>query len=262
MADEEEADWSEAPPPEERWFEGLSLQQIRDYCLKRATPADDLQELLATERLKAKRIAERECGSCRLCCKNLQIVEKPDVAGVDFDKKRHVWCQHAGSGGCAIHEDQSQIPVACASFLCAWRGGYLEDDERPDRLKAVPKLEAGPPIGHAITWYLNQGATELNSKARRAAQRMLDGQDNAVSFPLPQLVSVASGLPLTVVLPGMPMKDAKGRPGRRRIARWQTEFAVMCAGGAGEQAYRRSLKPQKTSGLLMPPDRKAPRPKR
>lgn len=53
---------------------------------------------------------ERQCGSCSLCCK---LMDVPDI------KEPHQWCPHAraGAGGCAIYPRR---PERCREFHCMW----------------------------------------------------------------------------------------------------------------------------------------------
>ena len=62
--------------------------------------------------------SRRECGSCSLCCK---LMDVPEV------KPRHDWCPHArpGQGGCAIYQHR---PELCREFHCMW----LIDEKLPD----------------------------------------------------------------------------------------------------------------------------------
>ena len=53
----------------------------------------------------------RECGSCSLCCRVLEIAE--------LNKPAHTWCRHCrpGKGGCSIYADR---PPVCRGFACMW----------------------------------------------------------------------------------------------------------------------------------------------
>ena len=54
----------------------------------------------------------RECGSCSLCCRVLEITE--------LAKPAHTWCRHCrpGKGGCSIYAAR---PPVCRGFACLWR---------------------------------------------------------------------------------------------------------------------------------------------
>lgn len=224
----------------DRWWEGMTPDERRAHAVETASPDAVRLEKLATERVRNRRIQERSCGECRLCCKVLRIGESASVNGVQFDKPGHTWCEHSTLGGCAIRQDDTKIPVACTTFMCAWLGGFLEDHERPDKLRAVPKIEEGQPIGHAMVWY-PEDAAPLSKLAQRAAQRMLDGSDAATEWKLPQGIAAASGHLRTMVLPGARMKGASGQPTRKQIVDYQRAFAVKLAGGAGMRAFDHGL---------------------
>lgn len=72
----------------------------------------------------------RSCGSCSLCCKVMSIPELEKPAGS--------WCPNvrlgSSCGGCAIYETR---PESCRSFACAWLDGFLPENLKPDRSKAV-----------------------------------------------------------------------------------------------------------------------------
>ena len=53
----------------------------------------------------------RDCGSCSLCCRVLDIDELKKPGGQ--------WCKHCrpGNGGCSIYSDR---PSICRTFACRW----------------------------------------------------------------------------------------------------------------------------------------------
>lgn len=65
--------------------------------------------------------AERECGTCSLCCKLLPVVT--------LRKGANTRCEHQRRTGCKIYD---QRPNECRLWLCAWLGGG-EALDRPDR---------------------------------------------------------------------------------------------------------------------------------
>ncbi|MCC8963217.1 YkgJ family cysteine cluster protein [Bradyrhizobium sp. Pear76] len=70
----------------------------------------------------------RECGSCTLCCKVLEVT--------DLGKPVNTICNDIlAGGGCEIYHDR---PRQCRSFSCAWLQGYLEDDWFPETTGMVP----------------------------------------------------------------------------------------------------------------------------
>ncbi|MEZ4332255.1 MAG: hypothetical protein R3F35_10905 [Myxococcota bacterium] len=86
---------------------------------------------LASDPERARRAAERRCGSCSLCCTVLRVDALAKPAGRDCVHQRAI-------GGCAIHAER---PPICRAYHCLWLQGGLEDDERPDRTGGVVDLE-------------------------------------------------------------------------------------------------------------------------
>lgn len=69
----------------------------------------------------------RQCGSCALCCKVLEVT--------DLGKPIDTACKHIMSGGgCEIYE---QRPRQCRSFTCAWLQGHFDDDWFPEKAGIV-----------------------------------------------------------------------------------------------------------------------------
>ncbi len=73
-------------------------------------------------------MSKRECGSCSLCCKVLDVPAVYKPAGQ--------WCKHFAAGtGCEIHQLR---PKACREFACLWLKGYgLGDEWKPSTAKFV-----------------------------------------------------------------------------------------------------------------------------
>ena len=77
----------------------------------------------------------RECGSCSLCCKVLEVKPLYKAAGQ--------WCKHSrpGQGGCATHQLR---PKACRNFSCLWlTEDWLGPEWKPEVAKFVLSLD-GP----------------------------------------------------------------------------------------------------------------------
>lgn len=91
----------------------------------------------------------RECGSCSLCCKVLDVPAVYKPAGQ--------WCKHFATGtGCNIHQLR---PKACRTFSCVWLAeNWLGDEWRPTACKFVMAYEYD---GGALVVYPDPGA--LNS---------------------------------------------------------------------------------------------------
>lgn len=70
----------------------------------------------------------RECGSCSLCCKVLDVPSIYKPAGQ--------WCKHFAAGeGCSIHQLR---PKKCREFSCLWlTEDWLGDEWKPSNAKFV-----------------------------------------------------------------------------------------------------------------------------
>lgn len=73
-------------------------------------------------------MSKRECGSCSLCCKVLDVPAVYKPAGQ--------WCKHFAAGsGCEIHQLR---PKSCREFACLWLKDYgLDDAWKPSVSKFV-----------------------------------------------------------------------------------------------------------------------------
>jgi hypothetical protein len=71
-------------------------------------------------------VANRECGSCSICCINLRIEE------VNLKKLAGTPCIHLSKdNGCSIYLER---PEVCRNWYCGWRYmKLLDEDWRPDK---------------------------------------------------------------------------------------------------------------------------------
>jgi len=76
----------------------------------------------------------RQCGTCTMCCKLIEVAE--------LNKPQNVWCSHCAPGkGCRVYD---QRPADCRSFNCGWLvDTSLGESWRPDRAKFVITEEPG-----------------------------------------------------------------------------------------------------------------------
>lgn len=76
----------------------------------------------------------RQCGTCTMCCKLIEISE--------INKPQNVWCAQCRPGkGCGIYATR---PGECRQFHCGWLvDRSLADEWRPDRAKFVITQEPG-----------------------------------------------------------------------------------------------------------------------
>lgn len=79
---------------------------------------------------KAK-AARRKCGDCQACCTALTIHA--------ITKPAQTRCPNQCAAGCAIYKER---PSECSTYLCMWRQGWGEEDDRPDKLGAVLDVAA------------------------------------------------------------------------------------------------------------------------
>jgi hypothetical protein len=77
-------------------------------------------------------MSKRECGSCSLCCKVLDVPAIYKPAGQ--------WCRHFRAGsGCDIHQLR---PKPCREFSCLWLAeDWLGDEWKPSQSKFVMAWE-------------------------------------------------------------------------------------------------------------------------
>jgi hypothetical protein len=77
-------------------------------------------------------MSKRECGSCSLCCKVLDVPALYKPAGQ--------WCRHFRAGtGCEIHQLR---PKPCRDFSCLWLAeDWLGDAWKPSTAKFVMAWE-------------------------------------------------------------------------------------------------------------------------
>ncbi|SEC27640.1 zinc/iron-chelating domain-containing protein [Bradyrhizobium erythrophlei] len=108
---------------------GLSRLKV-----ERALGALEKQKLLFRERQGSWALGipvaptVRQCGSCTLCCKVLEVT--------DLGKPVNTVCNHIrAGGGCDIYNER---PRQCRSFSCAWLQGHLDDDWYPETAGMVP----------------------------------------------------------------------------------------------------------------------------
>jgi hypothetical protein len=97
----------------------------------------------------------RDCGSCTACCRTLSIqdgfVSKPE----------RVHCEHVCEQGCQVYDIR---PNTCRNFICLWRSGHLEGDDRrrPDQLGLMLHMTQTRFGDHVMCWELKPNAVKDN----------------------------------------------------------------------------------------------------
>ena len=77
------------------------------------------------------RNANRSCGECTACCTALLI--KPGIVS-EKEKPQFQPCPKLCASGCSIY---AKRPTLCREFVCFWKAGVGEVEDRPDRIGFV-----------------------------------------------------------------------------------------------------------------------------
>ena len=128
----------------------------------------------------------RECGTCSLCCKVMQITE--------LNKPQGVWCPNCDRAkGCRIYVDR---PGECRTFICLFMtAADLPEHWRPSKSKMVLVPSTRP---NRITAHLDPGS----AGAWRQAPYYADLKDWATrAAPSGGQVCVQIGKRVIVILP-------------------------------------------------------------
>jgi hypothetical protein len=135
--------------------------------LSNSSAADWAEQWIAAR----KKVTGRECGSCSLCCKLLDVPE----AG----KPNHEWCPHCRPGhGCRIY---AQRPDICRGFACLWLcDSSLGGMWFPAKAKIVAHFHIDRKNGHSSLRFIvdpkNRWREEpYYSGIKEAARRSLRG---------------------------------------------------------------------------------------
>jgi hypothetical protein len=164
------------------------------------------------DRIKAKVVPGRSCGSCSLCCKVVRIPEVGNTAGT--------WCRHARPGkGCGIYD---QRPFLCRSAYCEWMvtPGF-GPEWKPEVAKFVIYQSQG---GKRISIHVDPGAPDAWRRAPYYENIKRWATEAAWKMPDPHMVDVMIGEHSTVILPdgeidiGVLAADEQVRIGRNFLA--------------------------------------------
>jgi hypothetical protein len=84
-------------------------------------------------------MTERTCGECFRCCVAFGI---PELQKYQDQSCRHLDGKNP-TARCSIYGDR---PVCCRDYLCLWREGHFDEDDRPDKSGIIAhfsQLESG-----------------------------------------------------------------------------------------------------------------------
>ena len=172
----------------------LTIRYVESGLIRRVEKIDHSADITAEqwaqlERIKAKIVSGRSCGTCSLCCKVVGIPEMGNAPGS--------WCRHARPGkGCAIYATR---PFLCRSAYCEWMTQpALGPEWKPEVAKFVlyrsqdgKRLSAHVDPGFPNAWRRSPYYENIRQWAMEAAWKM----------PNPHMVDVMVGEYTTVILP-------------------------------------------------------------
>ena len=129
-------------------------------------------------------IADRECGSCNVCCVALTIND------AELQKPQGIRCSHAQrDGSCAIYATR---PGTCRDFYCGWRQlKWVPKTLRPDQSGVLVRLHGE--VAKDGTKRLGISVTLLDKSAFKA-----EGLAETVA------AAVAADKPVYLHVPGKP----------------------------------------------------------
>jgi hypothetical protein len=114
---------------------------------------------------------------------------------VALEKPRQTRCPNQCAAGCAIYQTR---PTECAEYLCLWRQGWGEEDQRPDKLGAIidmtdgrglNEVGGGRPGGHPMRFTMvDQAATIPMDVEHAMAAFLRAGLVVVISYPDRQIV--------------------------------------------------------------------------
>jgi hypothetical protein len=147
------------------------------------------QQWAQLDRIKAKVVPGRSCGTCSMCCKVVRIPAVDNAAGS--------WCRHARPGsGCGIYDKR---PFLCRAAYCEWMvTAGMGPDWKPDVARFVlfrsqegKRLSVHVDPGLPNAWRRSPYYENIKRWAVEAAWKM----------PNPHMVDIVVREHSTVILP-------------------------------------------------------------
>jgi hypothetical protein len=183
------------------------------------------EQIAALAGVEAKVVPGRNCGSCSLCCKVLDVPELLKPPGE--------WCKHMMPGrGCAMHAVR---PFVCRAFYCEWiiaRG--LGPEWKPDKAKFLLVKR-----GNRLTAHVDPGFPGAWQKTPYYQNFKLWAADAAKREPMHR-VDVMIGARLIVVLPDRDADLGVVAEGERVVVERQPSGTLTVRVERGEAAPERA----------------------
>jgi hypothetical protein len=89
-----------------------------------------------------KKSSLRDCGDCIVCCvypripelnkRGMEHCSNLTLPGPEEENKRY-YTGNSICGNCKIY-DSKEKPLCCSEYNCAWRMGYGDEGDRPDKV--------------------------------------------------------------------------------------------------------------------------------
>jgi hypothetical protein len=162
----------------------------------------------------------RQCGTCSLCCKVLDVKAVYKPAGQ--------WCKHAVPGkGCNTHKLR---PKSCREFECLWLQSEMFGDEwKPENAKFVMAID---PLGNCMVIYPD---AKINAPWRREPFHGFLKDLSARFLASNQVIMINDGSMISLLLPD---QEVKVGPAHQKY-----EWTITPEGEGNDRAYGVAFRP-------------------
>lgn len=110
--------------------------------------------------------ANRQCGSCSVCCVTLGVPEIEKKAACDCPHRKRGW------KACSIYDTR---PQSCRDFKCMWLEGYFGAKDKPDLVGCVFQGAYHPDIGPTLTVHESFPGAANNPRVQRIIDNLSRG---------------------------------------------------------------------------------------
>lgn len=132
--------------------------------------------------------SQRACDGCTACCGVHAILETMSPS--------YRPCRYECPGvGCAIYAAR---PRECSGYYCAWRMGFGDEEDRPDRSGMV--VDVAPPAGAVPVIVIWRPLREAPGQLERAWEMAHDLRDALAAGGAPGATIDVYGVPPTKVV--------------------------------------------------------------